>query len=512
MSTRKHERKLVAVDPGDIRAMTLLSDTDPEALARVSRRVRIIVKSLDVAHAPDVDAVAGGIVARLYIAGDDADTLTALTEEDRSARVEKSARAAVALARKTVSAAYAGRDSLDAWADVYGAEMVEDVLHHGTDRASMAPAWAPRADYKQRTTDADVVTALLSALPEDSDLGRVFRDAARAYMSHDRYTVTPLPVAVVVPACDLCADPTSAGRRVALRGILAHARGLAGSDSQYHALRRLTDRAIKALPLEDIAREYWFPHMEGGKAGSVTLDRDPRLTPYTGKSRAPGVPVTRVLSPVPITVPVEVTGTPYTEAGTAVVPVPEERREDFARRRAGARAVNTGKPHGPITRAEAMRQAEEHARGLDVMPDRVWAEWLDRAPGQPLADPVDVGRYAVTRPAPVVTVRRVIGYTDPVTVTTVPRMLPDTDIVTVTRPGHAPVARSHRKITAPDTEALDAMTPEEREALAVERRTDQRIERMLTAPPRGPVRAPSRRRSSGTGAMSSQVPARPSRG
>lgn len=496
MSTRKNvrkhaERKLVAVEPSDAAAMTALSESDPATLAQLIRRVTIIVKSLDVMHAPDVEAIAQGMSARLYLNSD-------------APNVEYTARAAVTLARQTVSTAYAGRDSLDGWADTYGAEMVEEVLHHGTDRASMAGHWSPRADRKYRTTDADVVTALLEALPEDSDLGRIFRDAAKAYMSHDRYTVTLLPVAVKVPACDLCADPSSAGRRVALRGILAHARGLTGTDSEYHALRRLTDAAIKRLPLADIAREYWYPHMEGGKSGSVTLDRDPRLTPYTGKSRAAGHPVTRVIAPAAITVPVTVTGSPYMDAGGAALPVPEERREEFRARRAGQRAV-TVKRHGPVTREEAAREREEAARGFERLPERFYGDWLDRAPGHALADPVEQGRYAVPHAAPVVTVRRVIGYTEARTVTTTPRMLPDADVVTVRLPDGTSHVDSHKRITAPPE---DGYTEEQR----AERRTDQRVEALLTAPPRGPVRQASRRKSSGTGAMSSQVPARPSRG
>lgn len=239
---RRASRELSAVKPAHYAALATI---DRDTLSRLVRRVTIGARSFP--RSDEVESLAALMVARLHVDGGD---------------VEKTARAACMLASRVVQEAYAGVDSLDAWAGEYG-DMVETIIATGTDRASLPHAWAPRPDAAYATTDGDVVAAALDSLTGDH--GRILRDAAAAYLAHgDR-------------RCAVCSDVTATGRRVSLVGILAHTRGLSGSDSQYHAIRRATLAALAALDVTALKGEHYYPHAEGGRSGSVSLDREPAL-------------------------------------------------------------------------------------------------------------------------------------------------------------------------------------------------------------------------------------------
>lgn len=268
-SIRKASRALSAVEPSDYAAIAAI---DPGTLSALVRRVTIGARSFP--RSDEVQSLASLIVARLHA--------------HNGSDVDKSARAACMLASRTVATAYAGVDSLDAWAGEYGDSMVEAVMTTGTDRTDVPRAWCPRPDAAYATTDTDVIAAALDSLT-GTDHGRILRDAAAAYLAHgDR-------------RCTVCEDVTTAGRRVTLAGILAHTRGLTADDSQYHAIRRGVLAALAALDVAAIREEHYYPHAEGGKSGSVTLDREPALEgPGTREREARSLPDTdavRVLQP-----------------------------------------------------------------------------------------------------------------------------------------------------------------------------------------------------------------------
>lgn len=335
-------RYLSSVEPSDLAALQSL---DGDTLAALLRRVRLAARN--VPRADEVESLASLIVGRLY-RGD----------------VEKAARAAVSLASRTVDQAYAGVDSLDQWAGEFG-DMVESFIATGEDSAGMPRAWCPRPDAQYRTTDADVIAAALDSLAGTAH-GRILRDAARAYMAHgDR-------------RCSLCNDPTTAGRRVSLLGILAHTRGLSGSDSEYHVIRRAMLAALRAVPAAALKDEHYYPHAEGGRSSSVFLDRKPREHARAGEV---GRPVTYVVTAQPITRPV-------------------------AHR---TRAV--------VTTASGASLPWE---GDTARPSDEWQAAY-------------VGQWAHS-PAGTTHTREVVGMTDAHTIVTTPRPTPDTDVVTVTRP------------------------------------------------------------------------------
>lgn len=243
-TAKQKMHSLSAVEPADYDALRACGR---DTLERLVRRVRLMARAYP--RADEVESLASLIVARLHTDGSD---------------VSKSASAACRLAARTVAEAYAGVDSLDAWADVYGADMVETVVCAGRDRAGMPRAWSPRPDARYCTTDADVIRAAVESLA-GTEHGRILRDASAAYLAHgDR-------------RCSVCEDTSTRGRRVTLAGILAHTRGLTASDSQFHAIRRAVLAAVASLDTAALRAEHYYPHAEGGRPSRVTLDREDRL-------------------------------------------------------------------------------------------------------------------------------------------------------------------------------------------------------------------------------------------
>lgn len=240
--TRAAERDMSAVRPSWAERMAAL---DPETVAALVRRVRIAARSYR--RADEVESLAAVTVAGFY-----------------SGNVDRAASAACRAADRAVSQAYWGVDSLDAWAED-APEMLESIASQSTRPTGLPFGWCPRPDAAYVTTDADVIAACIASVTDD-EMRRILTDAARAYVAHgDR-------------RCRVCESASGKGRRVALSGILAHTRGVGATDSQYHALRRLTVAAVRAVDVDAVRAEHYYPHAEGGRASSVSLSREDVLT------------------------------------------------------------------------------------------------------------------------------------------------------------------------------------------------------------------------------------------
>lgn len=246
--TRAASRDLSAVRPSWSEAMHALA---PETVAALVRRVSLAARQYP--RADEVESLAAVMVAGFY-----------------SDNVDRAASAACRAASRVVSQAYAGVDSLDLWADV-APDMVESCAAR-TDVATGLPhAWSPAPDGAYVTTDADVVAAAIATLTGDAR--RVLTDAARAYVAHGSRR------------CSVCESANGMGRRVALAGILAHTRRLTASDSEYHALRRQTLAALRAVDVAAVKAEHFYPRPSLGRA-SVSLDRAPVVAPPSERERA----------------------------------------------------------------------------------------------------------------------------------------------------------------------------------------------------------------------------------
>lgn len=239
---RRAQRDMSRVRPSWSDAMSAL---DPETVAALVRRVAIVARGYR--RADEVESLAAVTVAGFY-----------------SGNVDRAAVAACRAADHAVSQAYWGVDSLDQWAED-APDMLESIAATSSRPTGLPFGWCPRPDAAYATTDADVIAACIASVTDD-DLRRVLQDAARAYVAHgDR-------------RCRVCESASGKGRRVALAGILAHTRGVGATDSQYHALRRLTLAAVRAVDVAAVRAEHYYPHAEGGRAASVSVAREDVLT------------------------------------------------------------------------------------------------------------------------------------------------------------------------------------------------------------------------------------------
>jgi hypothetical protein len=442
-----------------------------DVLAPTLRHISVAARRHN--YADDVEALAARIVANLY-GGTDTD------DDDPRALATR----AVHMAGRTVALAHAGVEHLDLWAGEDG-DMVEVIEHAGIDRASMPRLWCPSPEDDYATTRTDVWRMALATVKAcDVEAWRVLRDASRAYVAHDSRP------------CDTCStvrtladrDLTRTGRRVSLAGILAHTRGLVASDSQYHALRRLTLAAVAKVDARRVRAVAY------GTRGDV--------------HRGDWTPGARVRSGSPLA-PVEAPTADALATWRRQATRTAQAR-DVARVRLALAYMGEAPEDIRAARIEHGRLDAHAAHAADVLARgearaRMAARRTGEAPRAVDSDPLALARAL----APLTDAWRARLHGEPVTARA-PRMrpadvapgvresarrgLPDTDAVRVTRPGEAPRVKSESEDYAPKR------SPRTGE--------DIRAEAIAGAPSRAVKRQERSRGNGGTGAYGSQTGAR----
>jgi hypothetical protein len=451
-----------------------------DVLAPTLRHIAVAARRHN--YADDVEALAVRIVANLY-GGTDTD------DDDPRALATR----AVHMAGRTVALAHAGVDSLDAWAGEESG-MVDVIEHAGIDRANMPRLWCPAPEDSLRTTDRDVWRMALATVKAcDVEAWRVLRDASRAYVAHD------------TRPCDVCAtvrttadhDLVRTGRRVSLAGILAHTRGLVASDSQYHALRRLTlgavakvdTRRVRAVAYGvagDAHRGDWAPGARVRTGSPLAPVKAPTADALaTWRAEATRTAQARDVARVRLAL-AYMEGASAQKSQRVTGETLDDVREayDVAAREATRAADRLAR--GEAQARRAARRTGEAPRAVEFDPLALARElapltdaWRARLTGEPIK-----ARAPRMRPADVAPGKR----------ETAARGLPDTDAVRITRPGKAPRTVSESEDIAPKR------SPRTGE--------DRRAEAIAGAPSRAVRRQERTRGNGGTGAYGSQVGAR----
>jgi hypothetical protein len=150
--------------------------------------------------------------------------------------IKAAAGMAVAYARRDVADAWDGVDSLDEWAGAIGDLVETYAARPDGDRLNLSRPSTPNGEACAAITTGDLLATMLADAP------KVLRDAAHAYLGHDCGRVLPeidgVPAETIPSTCGIC-DPTAAGRRPTLAGILQHTRGMTTADADTHLIRRL---------------------------------------------------------------------------------------------------------------------------------------------------------------------------------------------------------------------------------------------------------------------------------
>lgn len=469
-------RDLGAVRPANVAAMTVLSENDPETLARLLRRVIIVSRTY--ARSQDVESVASETVAAFYV------------RHGAAAEINAAASAACRAADVIVRTAYAVTDSLETWAAVAGEDMTEAVVRQS--RAAGLPiGWAPRPGARYTMGARDEVAAVMARVTDRATLA-LLRTAADTYRRHMVSAVmtrgyvipwAPRDVPSSGPSrtdfdgrdyflthpdgdmtnvstgegCAACGLARKAGAGITLVGILAHVRGVVDSDAEYHRVTRAVRKAVKAargnVDLGEDKRARWVTAVPG-----VPLGHGPQVKRWDAATEAPTAearaahdaavmargPVTVTVGGHTVTAPVGTLSRAYLGTAEAVAPVPAERQAEAEARRDNRRAV-MGAVHGPLTRAETEARGY-WARNYGHTAEARWDRYLSNAPKSDAAPVAEAGRYVTPRPATAGTAQRVMGTAPVGTVTRGPRPLPDTDAVTVRRPGQQPVTISETRM------------------------------------------------------------------
>lgn len=272
--TRTAQQALSAlrnVSPAQVAAMVALQEADPAALAALTTAVRKFTRREE----SDVQEHAAIICAHVYAGTPDG--------ASPDARIEHAARLSRTLARRTVAES---REE-----ESYGMAEDCDVLMYGDDGApatAVAMPEAPRADAKLRVTYSDLIATVRGRVAATDPAACASLD--RAIEDYRRHAATD---------CAACADRP--GRRPTLSGMTAHVEGWHGTDREFHASRRATLAALRAVPGHgavsecghkrdaDHGKASCAPAVESWTQLAATLsDPAPMATPTHGRNSISG--------------------------------------------------------------------------------------------------------------------------------------------------------------------------------------------------------------------------------
>lgn len=211
--TSKRRTVLGAVEPGQVRAMVEMQETDPETLAGLVTMVNVMTRG-------ETD---GGDVAALAVL-----TAPALWVSRRDESMPPVAVAAVAVRKARRTLAGLAREAAETVAD---GDVLVEAVEAGDVSLSMGRGWCPSPESRYVPTWGDALATLVATLPAEVDRAWL-AEAASAWLTLEGQ-----------------GRMDGAGRPVTLAGAVPMVRGWKASQAGYGPARRAVLAALAALPV-----------------------------------------------------------------------------------------------------------------------------------------------------------------------------------------------------------------------------------------------------------------------